>query len=58
VAAGSEEVLWIRQLGILYHYDAISKGLIDSRDLVYFGSVMGLLLILTKTVMGSRQWQH
>src|SRR5882762_3705962 len=58
VAAGSEEVLWIRQLGILYHYDAMSKGLIDSRDVVYFGSLTGFLLLATKTVMGSRQWQR
>ncbi len=58
VATGSEEVLWIRQLGILYHYDAMSKGLIDSRDVVYFGSLTGFLLLATKTVMGSRQWQR
>lgn len=58
LAAGSAVVLWIRQLGIVYHYEAMSKGLVDSRDLIYFGSVMTLMMILTKTILGSRQWQR
>jgi ABC-2 type transport system permease protein len=58
LATGSAAVLWIRQLGIVYHYEAMSKGLVDSRDLIYFGSVMGFMMILTKTVLGSRQWQR
>ncbi len=58
VATGSAAVLWIRQLGIVYHYEALSKGLVDSRDLIYFGSVTGLMMILTRTILGSRQWQH
>ena len=44
---GSNKLL-IKQLGILYHYESISKGLIDSRDLVYFLSVTSLMLLLTK----------
>lgn len=48
--------LAVRQLGILYHYDALSKGLIDSRDILYFFSVIYLMLSLTKLTLGSRQW--
>ncbi|MEJ0057983.1 MAG: ABC transporter permease [Bacteroidota bacterium] len=33
--------LFVRQFGILYHYESLSKGLIDSRDLVYFFSIAG-----------------
>jgi len=51
------QALWLKQFGILYHYESISKGLIDSRDLVYFFSVIGLMMVLAKTVLGSRQWQ-
>jgi ABC-2 type transport system permease protein len=40
--------LFIKQLGILYHYESMSKGLIDSRDLIYFLSVTFLLLLFTK----------
>ncbi len=44
------------QLGIEHHYATIRKGLIDSRDLVYFFSLIFLMLLLTKTVLGSRKW--
>jgi ABC-2 type transport system permease protein len=50
------QALAVRQLGIVYHYDALSKGLIDSRDILYFFSVMFLMLSLTKLTLGSRQW--
>jgi len=52
----SEHVLGIKQLGILYHYEAMSKGLIDSRDLLYFLSVIFSMLSITKLILGSRQW--
>jgi ABC-2 type transport system permease protein len=42
------QALFIKQLGILYHYDSMSKGLIDSRDLIYFLSVTSLMLLFTK----------
>jgi ABC-2 type transport system permease protein len=48
--------LAVKQMGILYHYEALSKGLIDSRDLIYFFSVIVLLLLFTKTTLGSRTW--
>ncbi|MDX2305862.1 MAG: gliding motility-associated ABC transporter permease subunit GldF [Microscillaceae bacterium] len=44
------------QLGIDYHYASIRKGLIDSRDLVYFFSLIILMLMATKLVLGSRKW--
>lgn len=48
--------LTVKQFGILYHYEALSKGLIDSRDVIYFLSVAALMLLGAKTVIGSRQW--
>ncbi|MEJ1238505.1 gliding motility-associated ABC transporter permease subunit GldF [Chryseolinea sp. T2] len=48
--------LTVKQLGLLFHYDSMSRGLIDSRDLVYFGSVIFLALSVTKLILGSRQW--
>jgi ABC-2 type transport system permease protein len=48
--------LLIKQLGIQYHYESMSKGLIDSRDLIYFVSVIFLMLLITKIVTGSRSW--
>lgn len=52
----SSQALLIKQLGILYHYESLSKGLIDSRDVVYFISAMFLMLLITKIVLGSRSW--
>ncbi|RAU82952.1 gliding motility-associated ABC transporter permease subunit GldF [Pontibacter arcticus] len=46
----------ISQLGIAYHYDAISKGLIDSRDVLYFLSVISLMILGTNLVLRSRKW--
>jgi ABC-2 type transport system permease protein len=56
LATFGNNALLIKQLGILYHYDSLSKGLIDSRDVLYFISVTGFILVITKTVIGSRQW--
>ncbi|EMR03558.1 gliding motility-associated ABC transporter permease subunit GldF [Cesiribacter andamanensis] len=46
----------VQQLGILYHYGALSKGLIDSRNVLYFISLILLMLMLTKLVLSSRKW--
>jgi ABC-2 type transport system permease protein len=48
--------LAVKQLGILYHFDSLGKGLVDSRDLIYFFSVTAIMLLLTKTVLSSRTW--
>lgn len=48
--------LVLEQLGISAHFYAMSKGVLDSRDLVYFGSVIALFMMLTKTVLESRKW--
>ncbi|GAB3197181.1 ABC-2 type transport system permease protein [Pontibacter aydingkolensis] len=46
----------ISQLGISYHYSAISKGLVDSRDVLYFISVIAIMLLATTLVLKSRKW--
>lgn len=46
----------IQQLGMEFHYQDLSKGLIDSRPLVYFLSLIALFLFATKTVLASRRW--
>jgi ABC-2 type transport system permease protein len=55
MSSGSQ-ALQVKQLGIVYHYEAMSKGLVDSRDVIYFFSLIGLVILCTKTVLGSRQW--
>ena len=48
--------LFIKSLGISDHYSSISRGVIDTRDLIYFFSVIGLFLFLTKFSLSSRKW--
>ena len=52
----SAHALVIKQLGLLYHYDSLSKGLIDSRNLVYLLSVIALMLLFTRLNLGTRSW--
>lgn len=47
---------YMEWLGINYHYQSISRGVIDSRDVLYFISLITLFITLTKTVFGSRKW--
>lgn len=46
----------IDQMGILYHYNSMSKGLIDSRDVIYFLSVISGMIMLTNLILRSRKW--
>lgn len=46
----------ILKLGINEHYISMSRGVIDTRDMMYFVSTIALFLMLTKTVIGSRKW--
>ncbi|GIU70087.1 MAG: gliding motility-associated ABC transporter permease subunit GldF [Candidatus Woesearchaeota archaeon] len=47
---------FIIQLGIQEHYLSMSRGVIDTRDVVYFFSLAAFFLLLTKTVLESRKW--
>jgi ABC-2 type transport system permease protein len=46
----------IEMLGINYHYQSISRGVVDTRDLVYFITLITLFLYLTKVSLESRKW--
>ncbi len=46
----------VASLGINAHYQSISRGVIDSRDILYFLSFITAFLWATKTVFGSRKW--
>ena len=46
----------MQYLSIDYHLSNISKGVIDSRNIIYFLSMISLFLILTIESLGSRKW--
>ncbi len=51
-----EIVNLIEKLGIDYHFQSISRGVVDSRDLIYFISIIALCLYSTKTILQNRKW--
>jgi ABC-2 type transport system permease protein len=48
--------LFVLNLGINEHYNSISRGVIDSRDLLYFVSVIVTFALATRLVLQSRKW--
>ena len=48
--------LLVRSLGMSYHYDSISRGVVDSRDVIYFASVIAVFMMATRIVLQSRKW--
>lgn len=42
--------------GLEHHYYSLSRGVLDTRDVVYFVSFSGLFIGLTKLVYESRKW--
>lgn len=48
--------LFIQTLGISSHYSSMSRGVIDTRDLIYFFSLIAFFILLTKTSLESRKW--
>ena len=46
----------ITSFGIIEHYQSISRGVLDTRDLIFFISFISLFLLLTKTILGGRKW--
>jgi ABC-2 type transport system permease protein len=49
--------LFILSLGIQAHYTSMSRGVIDSRDVLYFAGLIAIFLLMTKTSLESRKWE-
>ena len=56
LAESGKTTYLITRLGISYHYNSISRGVIDSRDLLYFIGVMAVYIAGTRTVLQSSKW--
>lgn len=46
----------IISLGINDHYKSMSRGVIDTRDIIYFISIVVVFIFFTKIVLESRKW--
>ncbi len=47
---------FVISLGINDHYRSMSRGVIDTRDVIYFLSVISIFIFLTKLRLESRKW--
>jgi ABC-2 type transport system permease protein len=57
------DIEWLDRIGkslewfsLNFHYESISRGVLDTRDLLFFGSFAALFIALTKTQFESRKW--
>ena len=49
-----QAALYIEEMSLVYHYDALSRGLIDTRNLLFFASSTAIVLGLTYLKMSAR----
>jgi len=47
---------FIEGLGISFHYNSMARGVIDTRDVIYFISVISIFILFAKIVLESRKW--
>jgi len=52
----SQIKIFLVSLGINEHYSSMSRGVIDTRDLVYFISLSSLFIVATRIRIQSRKW--
>jgi ABC-2 type transport system permease protein len=57
------DVAWLDSIGrslawfgLEFHYDSISRGVVDTRDIVFFGGFTAIFLGCTQLVFESRKW--
>ncbi|MCF8364780.1 MAG: gliding motility-associated ABC transporter permease subunit GldF [Bacteroidales bacterium] len=48
--------LLIKSMGINTHYISMSRGVVDTRDLIYFTGLISFFILLTKLSLESRKW--
>ena len=48
--------LFVQYMGLSFHYTSISRGVIDTRDLLYFLSLITVFILLSKISLESRKW--
>lgn len=46
----------VQMFGIDYHYSSISRGVVDTRDIIYFISIISLFVAMTLVSLEKRKW--
>lgn len=56
ITAPSAVAPLLRNLGLGAHFESMGRGVIDSRDVIYYLSVIFFFLYLNRLVLGGRRW--
>ncbi len=48
----------LNYLSMRNHFDSLSRGVVDSRDLIYFGSIIMFGLTFSQAMLSRRNWQR
>jgi ABC-2 type transport system permease protein len=56
--ASGRTALMISRAGIAYHYSSMSRGVLDTRDILYFFVVMTVFVLGARTVLQSHRWKR
>ncbi len=54
----ASSAIYVEDLSLSYHFDALSRGLIDTRDITYFLTVIIFVLIVTHWKLVSRKLEY
>jgi len=52
---GSTDTI-VQMFGIDHHYSSISRGVVDTRDIIYFISIIALFIAMTLVSLEKRKW--
>jgi ABC-2 type transport system permease protein len=47
---------FLQELGMLHHFNSLGRGLLDSRDIIYFLSITAFFIMLTLLSLERRKW--
>lgn len=55
-APGAESLGWVSKLSIFNHFEGFTRGVIETKDLVYFACLIAFAAAATLASLGSRAW--
>jgi len=47
----------LQYLSVDFHFDNIARGVIDSRDVIYYATLIVIALFLATRTLASRKWR-
>lgn len=48
--------IWLQNMSLDFHYHSLSRGLIDIADIIYFVSVISLMVLFTQLKLDAKKW--